>query len=120
MEFWSSRMFEKIRAPNPPANDEFTLLRLRSSRNTPFSSHWILAIPPSLRWIGDRKVKIVDLLSLTAATSIGGLIITASKQFNRWSRKMFDIVGGNFFADIITHVHYNACTCLFFFLCDTV
>ena len=73
-------MFEKIRVPTPPVNVEFTLLRLRSSRSMPFSSHWILAIPPSLRLIGDRQVKEVDPLSLTAATSIGGLIITPSKM----------------------------------------
>ena len=81
VEFWSSCTLEKIRVPNPPTpltNVEFTLLRLRSSRNTPFISHWILAIPPSLRPKGDRQVKVVDdLLLLTAATSIGGVIITA-------------------------------------------
>ena len=76
-------MFEKIRVLNPPANVEFTLLRLRSSRSMPFISHWILAIPPSLRLIGDRQVKVVPLLSLTAATSIGGLIITGSKTVEK-------------------------------------
>ena len=80
MEFWSSRTLEKIRVPDPPANDEFTLLRLSSSRNTPFSSHWILTIPPSLRPMGDRQVKVVDLLLLTAATRIGGVIITPSNN----------------------------------------
>ena len=80
MEFWSSRTLEKIRVPNAPANDEFTLLRLRSSRNTPFSSHWRLTIPPSFWPVGDRQVKQVDLLLLTAATLIGGMIITASNN----------------------------------------
>ena len=82
VEFWSSRTLEKIRVPNPPANDEFTLLRLRSSRNTPFISHWILAIPPSFWPMGDRQVKEVGLgpLSLTAATNIGGVIITVSNN----------------------------------------
>ena len=77
VEFWSSCTLKKVRIPNPPTpltNVEFTLLRLRSSRNTPFISHWRLAIPSS---VGDRQVKVDDLLLLTAATSIGGVIITA-------------------------------------------